>query len=83
MPQLFENEFIRQGILLGDEFARTVNCGAMSGWIMQVGEVLHEISECTGWKQAALAKRLVRRATVRHSCGSSDDPCQVVVKPQR
>jgi len=56
MPDiLFENEFIRQGILLGNEYGTPLRSGSGEGVVMQVGEVLREIQEATGWGQKRLA----------------------------
>jgi len=53
---IFENEFIRQGILLGNEYGAPVPSRWGTGVVMQVGEVLREIQEATGWGQARLAQ---------------------------
>ena len=58
MPQLFENEFIRQGILLRDEFPSGLNCVQIRVGYMQVGEVLHRIKETMDWTQTTLAKKI-------------------------
>lgn len=57
MPDtLFENELIRQGILFENEFQpRIPSIGIGGGYSMQVGDILNEIAEATGYKQAKLA----------------------------
>lgn len=55
---IFENEFIRQGILLRNEYLGALQCARGSGRSMQVADIVKEILDVTGWKQAGLAKRL-------------------------
>lgn len=60
MPEIiFENEFIRQGILFRNEFKGqlTSDC-ANRGIGLQVSDVLREIMAATGWKQARLAQAI-------------------------
>jgi repressor LexA len=58
--QIFENEFIRQGILLGDEFPPAVACGQTEAGAMQieVGEVLRRIEDEGDLTQKVLAKKI-------------------------
>jgi hypothetical protein len=58
MPStIFENEFIRQGILLGNEFAAPVpSLSAGNG--MQVADTIRGILETNGWGQGQLAKAI-------------------------
>lgn len=58
IPPLFENEFIRQGILFGNEWDSALNCKRSRVGFMQVAEVLHRITEAMDWTQSVLAKRI-------------------------
>jgi phage repressor protein C with HTH and peptisase S24 domain len=54
--RIFENEFIRQGILFGNEFERGLASPRESA--MDVSETLREALEITGLKQADFAKKV-------------------------
>jgi repressor LexA len=75
-PTIFENEFIRQGILLGNEFRECLPSPRSSeGTVMQVGDILNEISEATGWKQAKLAATLkVSQGTISKWRSAAQSP---------
>jgi repressor LexA len=54
---LFENEFIRQGILLENEYCDAIRSRHGEA-VMQVGEVVQEVLAATGWNQAHLARAI-------------------------
>jgi len=76
MPDnLFENEFIRQGILLGNELAGPVRSGNNGGDAMQVGEILGEILNNMRWGQARLAKAVgVSQGTISKWMSGQQSP---------
>lgn len=51
---IFENEFIRQGILLGNEYDTPVRSRSGEGVVMQVAQTIREIQEATGWNQVEI-----------------------------
>lgn len=55
-PSIFENEFIRQGILSESELAPLVGSGREGG--MDASEIIREALEATGLKQAEFAKKV-------------------------
>jgi hypothetical protein len=68
MPDtIFENEFIRQGILFRNECEGSLPCRqGYYGVGMQVGDILREIMGITGWGQAKLARlSILTKATFR------------------
>jgi repressor LexA len=56
---IFENEFIRQGILFRNELGSSLTSDRETRGIgLQVSDVLREIMAATGWKQARLAQAI-------------------------
>jgi phage repressor protein C with HTH and peptisase S24 domain len=72
-PTIFENEFIRQGILSENEYREPVVSPA--GEPMQVADIIREALEATGLTQAEFAKKVdVRQGTISKWMSGTQSP---------
>jgi repressor LexA len=74
-PRIFENEFIRQGILLGDELQKRLTCAWVRIGHMKAREAIQRILEAADWTQKEFAKRIgVSQGTVSKWLNEEQSP---------
>lgn len=76
MPNtIFENEYIRQGILLGDEFENRIACAESRVRHMKAREAVQKILELTDWTQKDFSKKIdVSQGTISKWLNESQSP---------
>jgi repressor LexA len=76
MPEtIFENEYIRQGILLGDEFENRIACAESRVRHMKAREAVQKILELTDWTQKDFSKKIdVSQGTISKWLNESQSP---------
>src|SRR4051812_22064292 len=76
MPRtIFENEFIRQGILFGDASGYRIPCVGIRTGHMKAREAVPRILEATGWTQKDFAKKIaVSQGTISKWMNETQSP---------